>query len=212
MSFYTVEKQATGEYCEKKSKFMAVVFRVETKAEAEEIIAKVKKEHHDARHNVYAYTLDEGNFQKYSDDGEPSGTAGQPILDILKAGNIKNCLIVVTRYFGGILLGTGGLVRSYTNAANDALSNAGLCEITEALRYNVSTDYSMYNSLLNFFGKFTSFIEDTVFLENITVTFCIKKTDRERFEKAFTEKFNNYIPLGECEEVLLGDSLFNGKV
>ena len=116
--FYTIKEKNTAEITEKKSKFIANLFYIESKDEAEEIIRETKKKYHDARHNCIAYrVIDEDLIiEKSSDDGEPSGTAGSPMLDILKNQNLCNVLVIVTRYFGGILLGTGGLVRCYSDA------------------------------------------------------------------------------------------------
>ncbi len=111
-----------GEYTEKKSRFIASIFPVQSEEEALENIARIRKEHYDARHNCFAYVIGDNNeTERCSDDGEPSGTAGRPILDVLTGNGIHNAAAVVTRYFGGTLLGTGGLVRSYTAAVKDAL-------------------------------------------------------------------------------------------
>ena len=119
MKFKTINKNTKAEIVEKKSKFIANVFYVESVEEAEEYVKKIKKQEHDAKHNCFAYIITdlEGNtIQKSSDDGEPSGTAGAPMLKILTEKNLSNILVVVTRYFGGILLGTGGLVRAYSRS------------------------------------------------------------------------------------------------
>ena len=124
--FKTIEnKSVFGEIVEKKSKFIANVFRVESVREAEELIKSVKKEHYNAKHNCFAYLIYESNniVKKCSDDGEPSGTAGVPLLEILEKEQIYNVLVVVTRYFGGVLLGTGGLVRAYSDSLKKALEN-----------------------------------------------------------------------------------------
>ena len=121
--FKSIKENATAEVVEKKSKFISNVFYVESREEAEEIIKKVNKQYHDARHNCYAYRVitTDGIIEKASDDGEPSGTAGAPMLTILSKNNLANVLVIVTRYFGGILLGTGGLVRAYTDASKAAI-------------------------------------------------------------------------------------------
>ena len=116
--FKTIKQNASAEVVEKKSKFIANIFYVESREEAESIIKEVNKKYHDARHNCYAYRIvtEEGIVEKASDDGEPSGTAGAPMLNILSKNNLGNLLVIVTRYFGGILLGTGGLVKAYSSA------------------------------------------------------------------------------------------------
>ena len=114
-------KNGQGEYIEKKSKFIAHIFNVESEQQAAAIIAEAKKKYWDARHNCYAYILgDKGEIQRFSDDGEPSGTAGKPILEVLSGNECSNCLCIVTRYFGGVLLGTGGLIRAYTSGTSRA--------------------------------------------------------------------------------------------
>ena len=124
--FKTIKENVSAEIVEKKSKFIANLFYVESTVEAENIIKEVKKKYHDARHNCFAYSVftADGIQNKFSDDGEPSGTAGSPMLNIITSQNLSNVLVVVTRYFGGILLGTGGLVRAYTGALQEALNKA----------------------------------------------------------------------------------------
>ena len=119
MEFKTIKQNSTAEIVEKKSRFIANVFYIENVEQAEEHIKKIKKQYHDAKHNCFAYivtNLNGNTVQKSSDDGEPSGTAGAPMLKILKGQNLSNILVVVTRYFGGVLLGTGGLVRAYSRS------------------------------------------------------------------------------------------------
>ena len=131
--FLTIKEHTTAEITEKKSKFIANLFYVENKNEAENIIKETKKKYHDARHNCIAYRVyDNGNIiEKSSDDGEPSGTAGAPMLEILKTNNLCNVLVIVTRYFGGVLLGTGGLVRAYTESTIMAVENSQkICKST----------------------------------------------------------------------------------
>ena len=124
--FITIENNVTSEFTEKKSKFIGNLFYIESSSEAEEIIKKTKKKYFDAKHNCIAYrTIENGQIvERFSDDGEPSGTAGAPMLNILQKNNLVNVLIVVTRYFGGILLGTGGLVRAYQNSLMLAIENS----------------------------------------------------------------------------------------
>ena len=125
--FKTIKENISGQIVEKKSKFIANIFYIDSIEEAEEIIKNTKKKYYEAKHNCYAYIVidKDGNIvERCSDDGEPSGTAGQPILSILKGNNLCNIVVIVTRYFGGILLGTGGLVRAYSQATTNALMQA----------------------------------------------------------------------------------------
>ena len=142
--FYTISNNSEAEIIEKKSKFIAHIFYVESIEEAEKYLKATRKKYHDARHNCFAYaieTIDGGIAVKYNDDGEPAGTAGSPILKILLEKGITNVLVVVTRYFGGILLGTGGLVRAYTKTTLEALNKAEIikkekgCEIELEIEY-----------------------------------------------------------------------------
>lgn len=139
---------AVGEYEEKKSKFIAHIKNISSEEEAAEVIAGYKKEYWDARHNCYAYVLGEKNeIQRFSDDGEPGGTAGKPILDVLEGSGLRNVLIVVTRYFGGVLLGTGGLVRAYRNAAADAVEKSEIAEKMSGKKVEMILPYTLVGKL-----------------------------------------------------------------
>lgn len=141
--FKTIEKEAEAIIVEKKSKFIANIFYVESEEEAEEVINNIRKKYHDARHNCFAYRIkgENGITQKQSDDGEPSGTAGTPMLNILEKRELVNVIVIVTRYFGGILLGTGGLAKAYSDATKKALENATEIEKEEGYVIEVSIDY-----------------------------------------------------------------------
>lgn len=136
--FKTIEENVTAQIVEKKSKFIANIFKIETKEDAEKLIRETKKKYYDARHNCFAYRVieDEKVIERASDDGEPSGTAGMPILNILIKNELCNILIVVTRYFGGILLGTGGLVRAYSTSTLKAIENSKIVTKTKRSRTN----------------------------------------------------------------------------
>lgn len=139
--FKTIKKEVHVEITEKKSKFICHMYHVESVEEANEILNEMRKKYHDARHNCYAYKIIKDNICRSSDDGEPSGTAGIPILNILNGNNLSNILVIVTRYFGGILLGTGGLVRAYSLATTNALENAILYEQELGLEATFSVEY-----------------------------------------------------------------------
>ena len=123
--YYVPARDSETEFTEKRSRFIGHVWRVETEEEAREKIAQMKAKYYDARHNCWCYVIREGNITRYSDDGEPQGTAGQPMLEVFRREGVENVCCVVTRYFGGVLLGTGGLLRAYTRSAKDALAEAG---------------------------------------------------------------------------------------
>ncbi len=152
--YTTVYTEGTGEYEEKKSRFIATVRHVTTEEEAMKTLAEIRKRHYDARHNCYAYALGPGQENlKCSDDGEPSGTAGVPILSVLKGAGVTDCIVIVTRYFGGTLLGTGGLVRSYTKAAQDGLQNCTLAHKMPADLLMIRTDYNGIGKLQYMFAQ-----------------------------------------------------------
>ena len=143
MEFYTIRQNAMIELVEKKSRFIANIFYVENKDECEEIIKQMKKRYYDAKHNCFAFSIFDGKnvLQKCSDDGEPSGTAGEPILNAIQKNNLNNVLIIVTRYFGGILLGAGGLIRAYSNSAIDAINSAGKIIKQPGMEVQVNINY-----------------------------------------------------------------------
>ena len=131
-------------FTEKRSRFISHIWRVETEAEARERIEEMKKRYYDARHNCWCYLLQEGGVVRYSDDGEPQGTAGQPMLNVFQRESVTNVCCVVTRYFGGVLLGTGGLVRAYTTAASRALEAAEVVTVRSVVALDVTVDYGLY--------------------------------------------------------------------
>ena len=143
--FKSIEKEAVAEFVEKKSKFIATIFPINSKEEAENRISEIKKKYYDAKHNCYAYVV--GNVEKCSDDGEPSGTAGAPLLDLLKNKELTNVVVIVTRYFGGILLGTGGLVRAYTETAKKAIESTSIVIKEYGIRYSVEINYNSLKDL-----------------------------------------------------------------
>ncbi len=145
-TYITVKEAATAEITEKKSRFIAAMRHVESEEEAAAFIASVKKEHYSARHNVYAFILNNG-FKKYSDDGEPTRTGGFPVLEMLENEGITDCVCVVTRYFGGTLLGTGGLIRAYTKAAKDCLAVCGLLKKTMCDTVEIKCDYTFLSKV-----------------------------------------------------------------
>ena len=153
--YNTIAQNSSFELTEKKSKFIANLIYIESKEQAENVIKEVKKKYHDARHNCFAYRIIENDliYEKSSDDGEPSGTAGGPILNILKKNNLCNILAIVTRYFGGILLGTGGLVRCYSNSLIGAIEKNEILEIEKGVEYLIETDYSNLENLKKYFNK-----------------------------------------------------------
>ena len=188
--FVTIEKESFSEFIEKKSKFIGNLFYVESSKEAEEIIKKVKKKYFDAKHNCIAYRVLEKEqiVERFSDDGEPSGTAGAPMLNILQKNNLLNVLIVVTRYFGGILLGTGGLVKAYQNSLILALENSvkvikSLGEVLE-----VSLEYSDFENFKYYCKNNKIIIVDTSYKENIVCKIELEEDKKKKLKNDFETK------------------------
>ena len=141
--YYVPARGSETEFTEKRSRFIGHLWRVETEEEAREKIAQMKAKYYDARHNCWCYLLREGGVTRYSDDGEPQGTAGQPMLEVFRREGVENVCCVVTRYFGGVLLGTGGLLRAYTRSAKDALTEAGIAVVRQWARTVVECPYPL---------------------------------------------------------------------
>ncbi len=190
--YNTVFEQSKGEYTEKHSKFFATLCHVESEQEAFDALSRVRSENFGANHNTYAYVLAD-NSARFSDDGEPHGTAGRPILDLIKGSGLKNIMIIVTRYFGGILLGTGGLVRSYSTAAKEALENSKRVRMCECASYSVPCPYSDYKVLQSVIEKYNGFIDDTVFADNITIKFHTPSENCSGFEASLLDTFSSKI-------------------
>lgn len=166
-----LEKEVQAEIVEKKSRFIANVFYIETVEEAEEKIKKVKKKYFDARHNCFAYSVfsKDGIINRFSDDGEPSGTAGAPMLNILNSKELTNVLVVVTRYFGGILLGTGGLVRAYTGATQEALNKTNLIHKELGIEAKFEVNYQDLEKLKYYFKQNNIEITNFKYNENVEI-------------------------------------------
>lgn len=169
---------------EKKSRFIAHVMPVKTEKEALENIEKIKKQYWDARHNVFAFQLGERNeIQRYSDDGEPSGTAGMPVLEVLRGEDIKDTIIVVTRYFGGTLLGTGGLVRAYGRSAKEGLLQAGIIERILYTQLSITVDYTLSGKVQYEILQGEHILQDTVYTHNVEFKVLCRVSMTEGFVK-----------------------------
>lgn len=200
-SYRTVEEEAYAEICEKRSRFIAAVRPVQSEEEALAFLGKIKKEHWDARHNVFAYVISENNLQRYSDDGEPAGTAGLPVLDCIRKEGLCNLIVVVTRYFGGILLGTGGLVRAYSAAAKAGISAARPLSMVLCRSVKITCDYSLLGKLKGELFRLGAAEEEIAYSDRITLTAAVPESDSERFAAAITDAANG------CAEIeFLGTS------
>ncbi|MCI6256551.1 MAG: YigZ family protein [Clostridiales bacterium] len=175
------------EFTEKRSRFIGHVWRVETEEEARACIEAMKKRYHDARHNCWCYAVREGGVVRYSDDGEPQGTAGQPMLGVFQKENITNFCCVVTRYFGGILLGAGGLVRAYTRSAKDALDAAGVSVVRRWVDVAVPCPYALFERVkLEVEGQ-DGVLGETEYAADVTVHALLPEERVEAFRARITE-------------------------
>jgi uncharacterized YigZ family protein len=189
MSEYIVVKEgAEGLYEEKKSRFIGMTFKVDNEEQVAAILEAVRKKYWDARHNCHAFVIGENNeITRCSDDGEPSGTAGKPILEVITGAGVHNCLVVVTRYFGGTLLGTGGLVRAYTKAAKDSLSNSRLVRLVQGEEYSIVTDYNSIGKIQYIVPQFNAKITDSVYTDKVEVFVEVVKEDSKALLNQITE-------------------------
>ncbi len=184
--YRTVEKPSETEYVINRSRFIGRCFPVTDEAEALAILERIRKQHWDATHNCFAYRLRAG-AARYSDDGEPQGTAGLPMMDVLKKRDLYDLLVISTRYFGGILLGAGGLVRAYSRSCADAVNAAGLVSMEPCSLYTVRVAYPYRNAAWSVFERFGA-IEAADYGEAITVTFRCRTADADTFLKALSDR------------------------
>ena len=193
MSYKTVKALSEFRIVEKKSEFIGYCAPVKSEEEAVAFVNSIKKKHSDARHNVYAYVLREGFKERFSDDGEPHGTAGMPVLDSIRKAGITDTAVVVTRYFGGILLGTGGLVRAYTQAASGAVKAADIAEVGEFSLVSLHCGYSEYQKIMPFISSFGAKIEDSNFSTDVDLVVSVRKESAERFISDLVELTNGRV-------------------
>lgn len=183
-----IKEGKEGYYEEKKSKFIAMSYPVNSEEEVSQILEIIRKKYWDARHNCYAFVIGENNeVTRCSDDGEPSGTAGKPILEVLLGSGVHNCLVVVTRYFGGTLLGTGGLVRAYQKAASDSLLASSKCISTLGRYLNVNTDYNGFGKLQYMAEKQGVQIEEVKYGADVQIKIAVPEAKADALIKSITE-------------------------
>lgn len=198
--YKTVEKAAVAEFTEKKSRFIGYVCPVKTVEEAQNFITEVRSKNREATHNVPAYVLRENNIQRCSDDGEPSGTAGVPVLDVILKNEVKDVCVVVTRYFGGVLLGAGGLVRAYSHGSKIALDAGGIITLAPCAVLQVEADYSFYERIRVMLEDNSANIEDCIFSDNVKIIFSIRDTRVDDISQKLTELSNgkySFVKIGE---------------
>lgn len=185
--YVTVKEYAEDEFVEKKSRFIGCIQPVETAEEAERFIASVRKKNPEARHNVYAYVLKDGLTRRCSDDGEPQGTGGVPVLDVILKEGIVGVCVVVTRYFGGVLLGVGGLTRAYSKGARIALAAAEKMHMTTCHVVRVACDYGLYGKISYLLPQYNIQTLDTSFTDSVEMLLLIRADRTEAFTKELTE-------------------------
>ena len=196
-----IYKNGTDEIVEKKSRVIANVFKVESEEQAVDIINNMKKKFWDARHNCYAYIIGDNNeVQKFSDDGEPSGTAGKPIMDIILSEKIHNCLIVVTRYFGGTLLGTGGLIRAYQEASKKGIAQSEVIDAIEGVSAYIDTDYNNMGKIQYICAEQNVLIEDIEYTDKVHIKLLIPKEYYMQFVHIITDRFSGNVEVIENGE------------
>lgn len=188
--YKTVASESETLIVEKKSKFISHVKPVDTEADALEYLNKIRSEYPDATHNVYAYVIDENNIFRYSDDGEPGGTAGMPVLDTIRNIGLVDVVVVVTRYFGGTLLGTGGLVRAYSASAKEGLTESGIITRIMCDIISVKTEYDLVGKLQYHFATNGNTVTDTVYENDVTFFVASPKADTDRLISELTEVTN----------------------
>ena len=191
--YITLEREASASFIEKKSELIGYACPCKTEQEALDFIAKIRKKHADAKHNVYAYQIKENNIARFTDDGEPQGTAGMPVLDIIKKTGFTDACIVVTRYFGGILLGTGGLVRAYSHAAKLAAEAAHVITYERFITCELICDYTDYDKIRASYQGVGLMVDGVDFAADVTQRLAVRAPEYDGFCTALTELTNGTV-------------------
>ena len=197
MQYRTIRATASAEFVEKRSRFIGYISPVTTQQDAIAFIDSIKSKHWDATHNVPAYIIRNGNICRFSDDGEPQGTAGMPVLDVLRKSGVTDVVTVATRYFGGILLGGGGLVRAYSHTASIALQAAQIITMRECLLLSLTCDYGRYGRVASLVPECGGVTDDTVFEEKVTVKFHLAPELLGTFRKKLADATNGQVDVTE---------------
>lgn len=196
--YKSVKQCSEAEYTVNRSRFIGRCFPVESEEAALCLLGDIRKKHWDATHNCFAYRIGENAAARFSDDGEPGGTAGKPIMDVLTGRELTNVLCVVTRYFGGILLGAGGLVRAYSKSAAEAVAKAGVVSYLPGTILDIPMGYSRYGTLEGFI-RANAEVRNVAFAQNVVVTVAVEDTNLLKFMKEVTERSD-----GRCTPVTIG--------
>ena len=199
--YRTIRGRAQEELEEKKSRFIAQLCPVTEEEQAVEFINSVKAQNRKARHNVYAYILRKDNISRYSDDGEPQGTGGVPVLETLKSAGLTDVCCVVTRYFGGVLLGTGGLARAYSGSCKLAVNAAQIMEICRCSKFDITCDYDLYGRLTRLLPEYGAKTLAEDFAENVKLSVIVKSELAEAFRDEVTDASNGRADIAETDDL-----------
>ena len=200
MEYKTIARRYEASFIEKKSEFIGYLCPVQTEEQAAAFIEEIRAMHRKATHNCYAYILRENNAARHSDDGEPGGTAGVPIYEVLRKEGLTDVCCVVTRYFG-ILLGAGGLVRAYTKGAKDAVEAAQIKCMASAVKLLVTVDYELYGRLAQIFADFDARIADEQFADNVKITLFIREENAQKLTDKLIDSCSGAISVEELEKL-----------
>lgn len=201
MEYKTIARRCEARFIEKKSEFIGYLCPVQTEEQAVAFIEEIRAMHRKATHNCYAYILRENNAARHSDDGEPGGTAGVPIYEVLRKEGLTDVCCVVTRYFGGVLLGAGGLVRAYTKGAKDAVDAAQIKCMAEAVKLAVTVDYGLYGRLAQVFADFDARVEDERFADNVRIVLHIRAEKSQKLTDKLVDVCNGAVSVEEIEKL-----------
>ena len=199
MEYKTIARRCEAKFIEKKSEFIGYLCPVQTEEQAVAFIEEIRSMHRKATHNCYAYILRENNTARHSDDGEPGGTAGVPIYEVLRKEGLEDVCCVVTRYFGGILLGAGGLVRAYTKGAKDAIDAAQIKCMASAAELLVTVDYGLYGRLAQIFSDFDARVADENFADNVRITIYIREGNSQKLKDRLIDVCNGNISVEDVQ-------------
>lgn len=201
MNYKTIDGNSEASFIEKKSEFIGYLRHVDTEAEAIAFINEIRAQHRKATHNCYAYILRDNNISRHSDDGEPSGTAGAPIYEVLKKEGLTDVACVVTRYFGGILLGAGGLVRAYTQGAKLAVDNAVILDMQQGVRIKLTLAYPLYGKIGKILAEYDARVENEDFSADVAITLVIRAEQADSLIADLTDACSGNINAQKLENI-----------
>lgn len=197
-NYFTVKERCETEFVEKRSRFIGTLIPCESEQQAAEILEEFRTKYWDATHNCFAYVTEKGRLSRFSDDGEPHGTAGKPILDVINGSSLVDVMVIVTRYFGGTLLGTGGLVHAYSKSAKDTVAAAQVVEMVECTVFEIVCEYPDHARLVKLMEDCDANVKNTEYTDKVTVTYALRSPDVENFENKLIETFSARIKT--CEK------------